>query len=63
MKEENSLTGFTVYSQETGYPVYDRKWAVTSDGVLLMKGRNGYIEVPKEGKFIVQYGAGCLERW
>ena len=57
------LTAIIVYDVESGNPVTDRVWGLTSNGTLIVKGRNGYVEVPKEGRYYVQYGKGKLERW
>lgn len=58
-----ALTPITVYDVETGAPITGRVWALTTDGALIMKGHKGYIDVPKEGKYYVQFGKGTLERW
>lgn len=57
------LTVITVYSIETGEPITDRVFATTTVGTLIVKGRTGYVDVPKEGKYYVQSGRGKLERW
>ena len=62
---ENKLMGFTVYRADDGEPIIDGNYAMTQTGELIMLAyrRSGYVSVPKEGKFIVQYGGGKLERW
>lgn len=61
-KTEETLTGFSVYDNETGYPAKDI-FAMTEYGKLMRKNGDGWTDVPKRGEYIVQYGGGCLEVW
>ena len=63
MLTSNKLLGFEVYNANTGEPIRDRNFAITHDGKLILETRTGYMEVPKDGKFIVHYGTGSLEIW
>lgn len=57
------LTAIIVYNAETGDPITDKVWGLTTNGTLIIKGRTGYVDVPKQGRYFVQYGKGKLERW
>lgn len=59
----NKLFGFIVYDDDTGKPIQDRVFAVTSTGELLIERNGHYIPLPHQGKFRVCYGDGDLERW
>lgn len=61
-KTEETLTGFSVYDNETGYPSNDI-FAMTEYGKLMRKTADGWSDVPKRGEYVVQYGAGALEVW
>lgn len=61
-KREETLIGFSVYSNETGEPCRDI-FSMTEYGKLLRKSGDKWVEVPHRGDYVVQYGAGCLEVW
>lgn len=60
--KSETLMGFTVYDNETGDPSGDI-YAMTEYGKLLRKNGNNWVDVPKRGEYVVQYGGGPLEVW
>ena len=66
IKPQSDLLGFKVFSATTGMPVTNRKIAITNDGKLLLEmldKKNVYMDIPKHGDFIINYGDGRLELW
>lgn len=61
-KAEETLIGFSVYRNDTGEPARDI-FAMIEYGELMRKVGDKWVDVPKRGEYIVQYGGGSLEVW
>ena len=59
---DERLQGFSVYHNSTGRPVEDI-YAMTEYGKLMRKSGDKWVDVPKRGEYVVQYGGGYLEVW
>lgn len=70
---KNQLTefyGFTVYDAESGEPVplgYEEFFVLDEDGLLFKiypsSDKYLYEDVPKDGKYIIQFADGKYMRW
>lgn len=59
-----NIMGFEIYYMGTGEKIIDKIYAINNSGKLLLYSpRTGYIELPKEGKYVIRYGDGKLEMY